>query len=126
MEDRLRDGRTIEGRPQELSKMTTVELAEEKTALQKALLYYESLHGRPCTRDAKELARPLYDRYRLVKRSVSRAQMVGYRVGHESAPPEHRWYVTGWVMSQCQQSTDGGLQGGSRVSVSKAQMVGHV
>lgn len=76
VEDRLRDGRSQEGRPQQLNKMTNSEMLQEKTALQKALLYYESVHGRPNTRDTRELARPIYDRYRQVKRSVSRAQAV--------------------------------------------------
>lgn len=52
--------------------MSSNELQDEKTALQKALLYYEYIHGRPKTREDRDLARPLYDRYRQCKRNVLR------------------------------------------------------
>ncbi|XP_045101855.1 protein FAM13C-like isoform X8 [Portunus trituberculatus] len=74
VEDRLRDKRSAVGRPMELKSMNSTEMQDEKTALQKALLYYESLHGRPTTREDRDLARPLYDRYRQVKRIVMRAR----------------------------------------------------
>ncbi|XP_063607300.1 protein FAM13A-like isoform X4 [Penaeus indicus] len=73
VEDRLREKRTASGRPLELTNMNKTEMQEEKTALQKALLYYESVHGRPTTREDRDLARPLYDRYRQVKRIVMRS-----------------------------------------------------
>ena len=76
VEERLGEARSSEGRPLELTSMSMSEMQEEKTALQKALLYYESVHGRPNTKETRELARPLYDRYRQVKRSVTRAQAV--------------------------------------------------
>lgn len=40
--------------------------------MQRALLYLESLYGRPITRDERDAARPLYNRYRIIKRMVSR------------------------------------------------------
>ncbi|XP_018008712.1 uncharacterized protein LOC108666368 isoform X2 [Hyalella azteca] len=86
VEERLRDGRQSDDRPSELSKMTLAQMQDEKTCLQKALLYYESIHGRPNTRDTRELARPLYDRYRQVKRSVSRAQLRAKENVNELAP----------------------------------------
>lgn len=52
--------------------MTPDQLVEEKTSVQRALLYFESLYGRPGTPDERDAARPLYDRYRLLKRLVSR------------------------------------------------------
>lgn len=52
--------------------MTHDQLVEEKTSVQRALLYFESLFGRPGTPDERDAARPLYDRYRLLKRLVSR------------------------------------------------------
>lgn len=76
VEDRLREKRSAVGRPAELKKMNCAEVHEEKTALQKALLYYESVHGRPTTREDRDLARPLYDRYRQVKRIVMRSGSV--------------------------------------------------
>lgn len=52
--------------------MTPDQLVEEKTSVQRALLYFESLFGRPGTPEERDAARPLYDRYRLLKRFVSR------------------------------------------------------
>ncbi|CAL4107155.1 unnamed protein product [Meganyctiphanes norvegica] len=72
VEERLKEKRSACGRKENLSDMTCNELHEEKTALQKALLYYEYIHGRPKTREDRDLARPLYDRYRQCKRNVSR------------------------------------------------------
>lgn len=40
--------------------------------MQRALLYLESLYGRPITREERDAARPLYNRYRIIKRMVSR------------------------------------------------------
>lgn len=40
--------------------------------MQRALLYLESLYGRPVTREERDAARPLYNRYRIIKRMVSR------------------------------------------------------
>ena len=79
MEERLREKRCASGRPQDLQRMSQQEVAAEKTSLQKALLYYESVHGRPNTREDRELARPLYDRYRQVKRIVMRSASVSWR-----------------------------------------------
>lgn len=45
---------------------------DEKTSVQRALLYFESLFGRPGTPDERDAARPLYDRYRMLKRLASR------------------------------------------------------
>lgn len=52
--------------------MTPDQLVEEKTSVQRALLYFESLFGRPGTPEERDAARPLYDRYRMLKRMVSR------------------------------------------------------
>lgn len=48
------------------------QLIEEKTAIQRGLLYLESLFGRPNSREERDAARPLYDRYRAIKRLVNR------------------------------------------------------
>lgn len=60
-------------RPDSVDEMTREQVLEEKLAIQKALLRFESLHGRPCRRADRNLMRPLYDRYRSVKRLVGRA-----------------------------------------------------
>jgi hypothetical protein len=52
--------------------MSADQLNEEKTSVQRALLYFESLFGRPGTQEERNTARPLYDRYRLLKRLVNR------------------------------------------------------
>uniref|UniRef100_A0A8D0WRM8 FAM13A-like domain-containing protein n=1 Tax=Sus scrofa TaxID=9823 RepID=A0A8D0WRM8_PIG len=56
--------------------MTKDQIANEKVALQKALLYYESIHGRPVSKNERQIMKPLYDRYRLVKQILSRASTV--------------------------------------------------
>lgn len=86
VEDRLREKRSASGRPMDLTNMNKAEMQEEKTALQKALLYYESVHGRPTTREDRDLARPLYDRYRQVKRIVMRSSSVSVRPGARGSP----------------------------------------
>lgn len=53
--------------------MTADQLVQEKTAVQRALLYLESLYGRPTTRDERDAARLLYNRYRVIKRLVNRS-----------------------------------------------------
>uniref|UniRef100_A0A671LKN8 Protein FAM13B-like n=2 Tax=Sinocyclocheilus anshuiensis TaxID=1608454 RepID=A0A671LKN8_9TELE len=55
--------------------MTKEQLASEKTVLQKNLLYYEGLHGRPVTREERLIVKPLYDRYRLVKQMLTRVSI---------------------------------------------------
>lgn len=52
--------------------MTPEQLVDEKTSVQRALLYFESIYGRPGTSEERDVARPLYDRYRLLKRLVNR------------------------------------------------------
>uniref|UniRef100_A0A671RKM2 FAM13A-like domain-containing protein n=1 Tax=Sinocyclocheilus anshuiensis TaxID=1608454 RepID=A0A671RKM2_9TELE len=47
--------------------MTQRQMALEKITLQKCLLNFESLHGRPGTKQEKNLVKPLYDRYQMVK-----------------------------------------------------------
>uniref|UniRef100_A0A673A103 FAM13A-like domain-containing protein n=1 Tax=Sphaeramia orbicularis TaxID=375764 RepID=A0A673A103_9TELE len=47
--------------------MTQAQMVLEKITLQKCLLYFESLHGRPGTKQEKNLVKPLYDRYQMIK-----------------------------------------------------------
>ncbi|XP_050983136.1 protein FAM13B isoform X1 [Labeo rohita] len=67
--------RAEEGWPEDVRKMTKEHLASEKTVLQKNLLYYEGLHGRPVTREERLIVKPLYDRYRLVKQMLTRVSI---------------------------------------------------
>ncbi|KAM9129679.1 protein FAM13B isoform 3-T3 [Pangshura tecta] len=72
---RLKEKRVERCLPEDVKKMTKDHLAEEKTSLQKSLLYYESQHGRPVTREERHIVKPLYDRYRLVKQMLTRASI---------------------------------------------------
>uniref|UniRef100_A0A5K3FI90 Occludin_ELL domain-containing protein n=1 Tax=Mesocestoides corti TaxID=53468 RepID=A0A5K3FI90_MESCO len=57
-------------RPTEIEQMSPAELAQEKLDLQKCLLYFEKEKGRPCDVITKKVMKPLYDRYRAVRRLV--------------------------------------------------------
>ncbi|KAG5262453.1 hypothetical protein AALO_G00275300 [Alosa alosa] len=65
---RLKEKRQALGLPENMLEMTHGQMALEKMTLQKCLLYFESLHGRPGTKQEKNLVKPLYDRYQMVKR----------------------------------------------------------
>uniref|UniRef100_H3B290 Family with sequence similarity 13 member B n=1 Tax=Latimeria chalumnae TaxID=7897 RepID=H3B290_LATCH len=73
---RLKEKRAETEIPEDVKKMTKDQLATEKVALQKNLRYYESIHGRPVTREERHTVRPLYDRYRLVKQMLTRASII--------------------------------------------------
>lgn len=72
---RLKENRVERHLPEDIKKMTKDHLMEEKMSLQKSLLYYESQHGRPVTREERHIVKPLYDRYRLVKQMLTRASI---------------------------------------------------
>lgn len=68
--------------------MTADQLVQEKTAVQRALLYLESLYGRPNTREERDAARLLYNRYRIIKRLVNRsASISGSGINNPSELP---------------------------------------
>ncbi|XP_053462053.1 protein FAM13A isoform X2 [Nycticebus coucang] len=73
---KLQEKRAEASRPEDIKDMTKDQIANEKVALQKALLYYESIHGRPVTKSERQVMKPLYDRYRLVKQILSRANTI--------------------------------------------------
>ncbi|XP_043945933.1 protein FAM13A-like isoform X2 [Protopterus annectens] len=64
---RFREKRQLLGLPESFKEMTHKQLALEKVILQKSLLYFESIHGRPATKNERYLMKPLYDRYRIIK-----------------------------------------------------------
>ncbi|XP_065489694.1 protein FAM13A isoform X3 [Caloenas nicobarica] len=76
IQKKLQEKRTETNRPEDIKDMTRDQIAAEKVALQKALLYYESIHGRPVTKNERQVMKPLYDRYRLVKQILSRANSI--------------------------------------------------
>lgn len=73
VQEHLVANRQLAGRPEALEELTAKQVLDEKAAVQRALLYVESLHGRPTSYGHKDLLRPLYDRYRLLKRMVVRS-----------------------------------------------------
>ncbi|KAJ8396025.1 hypothetical protein AAFF_G00025570 [Aldrovandia affinis] len=64
---RLREKRQALGLPDNMKEMTQNQMALEKITLQKCLLYFESMHGRPGTKQERNLVKPLYDRYQMIK-----------------------------------------------------------
>ncbi|THD21021.1 Protein FAM13A [Fasciola hepatica] len=68
---RLSEKRCSAKRPECLQLMTRKQIEDEKLDLQKALLYFEALHGRPSGKQERLIMRPLYDRYRSVKRMLN-------------------------------------------------------
>lgn len=55
-----------------LDKLTVEQLLQEKTAVQRGLLYLEGMFGRPSSKEERDLARSHYDRYRQIKRMLNR------------------------------------------------------
>ncbi|OTF80935.1 FAM13A-like protein, partial [Euroglyphus maynei] len=68
----LNEKRLIAQRPESLDEMNGEQILDEKLALQKALLRFEALCGRPSSKAERDIVRPVYDRYRLVKRYASK------------------------------------------------------
>ncbi|KFB35596.1 AGAP005617-PA-like protein [Anopheles sinensis] len=85
IEKRLMDKRESEHRSENLELLTNEQLTEEKASVQRALLYLESMYGRPASREERDAARPLYDRYRLIKRLVNRANSISGPCGVASS-----------------------------------------
>ncbi|KAM6997250.1 protein FAM13A-like [Tautogolabrus adspersus] len=65
--NRMKERRQELGLPDSVKEMSHFQMNLEKTSLQKCLLYFESLHGRPSTKQERNLMKPFYDRYRLLK-----------------------------------------------------------
>ncbi|KAG7328632.1 hypothetical protein KOW79_008576 [Hemibagrus wyckioides] len=66
---RLKEKRLELNLPERIQDMSHTQLALEKTTLQKCLLYYESLHGRPSSKEERSVMKELYNRYHLVKQA---------------------------------------------------------
>ena len=76
IERNLNESRKTQSRPEDLFVMSHSELLLEKGVMQKQLLLLEKRHGRPETKEEKEIVRSLYDRYRVIKRISSRGTSV--------------------------------------------------
>ncbi|XP_063700148.1 uncharacterized protein LOC134830558 isoform X2 [Culicoides brevitarsis] len=81
IQKRLHEKRCEENREENIDKLSLPQLIEEKTVIQRGLLYLESLYGRPILPEERDAARPLYDRYRAIKRLVNRCSLAGGGAG---------------------------------------------
>eukprot|EP00698_Gefionella_okellyi_P012193 TRINITY_DN3264_c0_g1_i2.p1 TRINITY_DN3264_c0_g1~~TRINITY_DN3264_c0_g1_i2.p1 ORF type:complete len:378 (+),score=90.37 TRINITY_DN3264_c0_g1_i2:790-1923(+) len=76
-QESLKKERVAAGRPAELSRMISIQLKAEKSAIKRELRQYDSqfaaLFGREPTKHDKEPMRPLYQRYKDVKQLLSAA-----------------------------------------------------
>jgi len=75
IQEHLAGNRKLAGRPEAVEELNAQEILDEKLAVQRALLYVESIHGRPASFRQKDLLRPLYNRYRILKRMVLRSRL---------------------------------------------------
>ncbi|KAJ6655403.1 hypothetical protein lerEdw1_005400 [Lerista edwardsae] len=102
IQKKLQEKRTEANRPEDIKDMTRDQIAAEKVALQKSLLYYESIHGRPVTKYERQMMKPLYDRYRLVKQILSRVNSIPIIVSRGLL-----WVF--WRNQSCEHATGRGL-----------------
>lgn len=73
VEKKLNEKRIKYNRSDNMEELNYEQLLDEKTAVQKALLHIESAFGRPVSKEDRTVVRPLYDRYRTLKRLLIRA-----------------------------------------------------
>ncbi|XP_075697292.1 protein FAM13C [Rhinoderma darwinii] len=73
---RLKEKRQLLNLPENVKDMTKKQMNLEKMSLQKCLLYFENIHGRPVTKQERSLMKPLYDRYRIIKQLLSTASLI--------------------------------------------------
>ncbi|XP_025978213.2 protein FAM13C isoform X2 [Dromaius novaehollandiae] len=73
---RLKEKRQHFNLPETLKDMTKKQMTLEKISLQKCLLYFENIHGRPVTKQEKSLMKPLYDRYRIIKKLLATPSLI--------------------------------------------------
>lgn len=73
VEKKLSEKRIKYNRPDNMEELSYEQLLDEKTAVQKALLHIENSFGRPVSKEDRAVVRPLYDRYRTLKRLLIRA-----------------------------------------------------
>lgn len=71
LQESMRMKRVDCSRPEEITLMTAGQIIDEKSDLQRELLKFESIYGHPDCGRPREIMRPIYDRYRSVKRLVA-------------------------------------------------------
>ncbi|KAG6937230.1 family with sequence similarity 13 member C, partial [Chelydra serpentina] len=86
---RLKEKRQQFNLPETIKDMTKKQMALEKISLQKCLLYFESIHGRPVTKQERKLMKPLYDRYRIIKQLLSTQSLITTIQEEEDSDEDH-------------------------------------
>ncbi|KAM7102989.1 protein FAM13C isoform 2-T2 [Ciconia maguari] len=86
---RLKEKRQHFNLPETIKDMTKKQMALEKINLQKCLLYFESIHGRPVTKQEKGLMKPLYDRYRIIKKLLATPSLITTIQEEEDSDEDH-------------------------------------
>ncbi|XP_030835770.1 protein FAM13A isoform X2 [Strongylocentrotus purpuratus] len=84
---RLQEKRDDAKRGFDVLEMNQDEVREEKVAIQKALLQLESKYGRPTSRASKEVMKPLYDRYRTLKKLMKNKEL-RRSISEEASPSD--------------------------------------
>uniref|UniRef100_A0A8C3MZC0 FAM13A-like domain-containing protein n=1 Tax=Geospiza parvula TaxID=87175 RepID=A0A8C3MZC0_GEOPR len=86
---RLKEKRQHFNLPETIKDMTKKQMALEKINLQKCLLYFESIHGQPVTKQEKSLMKPLYDRYRIIKKLLAAPSLITTIQEEEDSDEDH-------------------------------------
>nr|XP_021139005.1 protein FAM13C isoform X5 [Columba livia] len=86
---RLKEKRQHFNLPETIKDMTKKQMALEKISLQKCLLYFESIHGRPVAKQEKSLMKPLYDRYRIIKKLLATPSLITTIQEEEDSDEDH-------------------------------------
>ncbi|XP_061693838.1 protein FAM13C [Syngnathoides biaculeatus] len=92
MTQRLSEGRRELSLPDSVKEMSHSQISLEKSSLQKCLLYFESLHGRPSGASERILVKPFYERYRVLKqllRSSSTCTLITTIEEEEGSDEDH-------------------------------------
>ena len=71
MESRMSERREISNRCEDMSRMSELQLREEKSELQRELLVLEAQFGRPQAGPERQAVRLIYHRYRELKKKLS-------------------------------------------------------
>ncbi|CAG9854902.1 unnamed protein product [Phyllotreta striolata] len=115
IEKKLTAKREAANRTMSIDDMSSEQLMDEKVAVQKALLFLESIHGRPNTREDRDAVRPFYDRYRTLKRMV--AKLTTANAGNELATIHEDEAMNFVTPTQSSQSNDAELTESERTGV---------
>lgn len=86
---RLKEKRQHFNLPEAIKDMTKKQMALEKINLQKCLLYFESVHGESVTKPEKSLMKPLYDRYRIIKKLLAAPSLITTIQEEEDSDEDH-------------------------------------